>query len=1104
MKFTFLRQVLAIICLLLGTNLYAFVVDGVEYSTTSGTKTASVGGVTQSVVYIPSSVEYNGVVYTVTEINSWGDMSDKLVDVEIAAQVSTIPSFNGFTALESVVLPSSLTELSYNHFKGCTKLTSVEGFSELNLTTIESGLFEDCSSLESITLPENVTKISDNAFRNCVALKQVNLPEPLLSIESNAFYGCSALSGIVLPKNLNTVGYDAFYGCTSITELRIPSDLTDVSGLRGCTEVTVLTLGDVPYYTNVFYKLEELYIEESEDVLQLDRLQNMETLSYVKSERQLCNESFRQCRSLERVELGGEFTYFPGGIFSDCEKLSNVDINSDIDSICNSAFSGCTSLIDFTIPESVQKIGASAFSGCSGLTSITIPNGISEIENNVFSGCSGLTSIYGSDNIQKIGRYAFSGCESLTEVSLPNVTRIERGAFFNCRGVTSLELGANVSYIGDGAFYKNKNLVDFYYGNTLEEWLNIDIDCESYPEDTNPITYAENFYLKNDETLGDSHKLTDLVIPQGIDFIPAYSFYGYKGLTSLKTESTLTKIGEDAFGSCSNLATVNIDVVTIDEYAFMGAKIEDLVLGASLKQINYYAFNPYRTINNFTYKGTLRNWCSVDIAVGTYIPKSNFYIDGNLITDLEITADLYIKEIKPCTFAYSCGLTSVTLHYLVESVDNYAFYGCPNLTSLTATKGITRIGKYAFADCALKSVVLKEVEVQPAYVRTASTDETQTNYEIDDYAFANNTYLSEIILPDNVTYIGAYAFDGTAWYENLPEGMVYVGNVAYLYKGTMPENTNFAIKDGTTMISPSAFANVGNSLVGITLPESVETIGNYAFSYCSNLTDVDMTGVVTIGDGAFDGCSNLVDVDLSALTNLETIGNNAFSRTGVKTVVLPANLKTIGGFAFGDCSDITDFTIQDSPNTLEVEYSSNGEGLINCSSIENVYIGRNVSMKEKTLYYYGRPVVLQYRLFGYLYDLKNLSLGEYVSEIPKNWSLFDAIGSSTKSITSKSTTPPTVELSAYWYQEDYFGEYGSLKDCILYVPKGYESAYSSATFWENFMNISGKDIVSGTEVNIFNENLPVEYYNLNGVKVVNPKNGIFIKKQGNKTTKVVL
>ncbi len=104
--------------------------------------------------------------------------------------------------------------------------------------------FEDCCSLESITLPDSLTEIRDSAFASCTALSSITLPHSVTVIEDHAFYGCTALSSITLPDSITMIEDSTFYGCTSLTSITLSDSLTEIgrSAFESCTSLTSLTL----------------------------------------------------------------------------------------------------------------------------------------------------------------------------------------------------------------------------------------------------------------------------------------------------------------------------------------------------------------------------------------------------------------------------------------------------------------------------------------------------------------------------------------------------------------------------------------------------------------------------------------------------------------------------------------------------------------------------------------------------------------------------------------------------------------------------------------------------------------------------------------------
>lgn len=154
------------------------------------------------------------------------------------------------------------------------------------------------------------------------------------------------------------------------------------------------------------------------------------------------------------------------------------------------------------------------------------------------------------------------------------------------------------------------------------------------------------------------------------------------------------------------------------------------------------------------------------------------------------------------------------------------------------------------------------------------------------YKYSGCSSLSDITIPNSVSFVGSKAFDGTAWYNSLPDGLIYIGKVAYKYKGEMSANTHVTIKEGTIGIAGYAFSGKG-FLTSVTIPNSVESIGYQAFYGCKDLVYITLpSNLASIGNYAFYDCG-LTDV-YSKSENVPSASSSSFSKSGNIRLYVPS------------------------------------------------------------------------------------------------------------------------------------------------------------------------------------------------------------------------
>ena len=766
--------------------------------------------------------------------------------------------------------------------------------------------------------------------------------------------------------------------------------------------------------------------------------------------------AFYKCSSLTSVTIGESVTSIGNYAFYNCSSLISVTIPNSVTSIGNYAFYKCSSLTSVTIPNSVTTIGESAFKDCSGLTSLSIGNSVTNIGKEAFHRCTALESVVWNakhaadaytegesvypifysmrsqiksftfgDNVEYIPTYLCYGMEKLTSVTFPHgVTSIGKNAFYSCSGLTSITCkAANPPTIGyTNVFYGVSASIPIYVpcgcvetykaarvwssftnlqvilaeysigvnvNDTIMGTAKVDINnaCGAQISATPNVGY--HFVQWSD---GNTDAIRTLVLTQDTvltaEFAQSFSgqcgdslywelvdttlhitgngaMYNYtpdsvpwkvlvNSIKTLTVAEGVSSIGAETFDGCSSLTsvTINSDAIVGNDYTWMynlshifGSQVTEYIIGESVTSIGNYAFYNCSSLISVTIPNSVTS-------IGKYAFEGCSAIDS-IVWNAKNCADASASEDAPF-YAIRSQITSFTFGENVEHIPTYLCYGMEKLTSVTFPHGVTSIGKSAFYGC---------------------------------------SSLTSVTIPNSVTSIGEWAF---AWCESLTSINVNANNPNYCSQDGVLFN-----KDKTTLVQYP----IGNTRTEYTIPESVTSIGKYAFEGCSAIDSI-VWNAKNCADASASEDAPFYAIR-SQITSF-TFGENVehiptylcYGMEKLTSVTFPHGVTSIGKSAFYGCSSLTSVTIPNSVTSIG-EWAFSG-----CSSLTSVTIGNNVT-----------------------------SIGDWA---------FDCCKSLT-SITCEAATPPTIG-GTYTF-------YGVSTSIPVYVPCECVEAYKAASGWSDFTNI---------------------------------------------------
>ena len=308
---------------------------------------------------------------TVEILKYSGAESNVTVPDKIDNKVVKCVGYGAFAENENIVgvtIPAQVTDLQYGVFASCANLETVTFKAGSKLQKIAARAFENCSKLQSISLPDSVQTIEENGFAYCKNLGTVDLGNGLKEIDNYAFCD-SGVTRVRIPNSTTAVGASAFSGCDSLNEVTLGSGLKGIERgvFSNCSNLKQIEIPD-----NITYISDEAFMDAG----------------------------------LTSVEIPDSVTSIGFGAFYGCESLKKVVIGNNLAYIADNAFTSCA-LTEIMWGGKVEKIGTESFSNNKNLTTVSIPNSVTEIEYGAFNRCDNLSNVEIPDSVEAIGGFAF-------------------------------------------------------------------------------------------------------------------------------------------------------------------------------------------------------------------------------------------------------------------------------------------------------------------------------------------------------------------------------------------------------------------------------------------------------------------------------------------------------------------------------------------------------------------------------------------------------------------------------------------------------------------------------------------------------------------------
>ena len=633
------------------------------------------------------------------------------------------------------------------------------------------------------------------------------------------------------------------------------------------------------------------------------------------------------------------------------------------------SYKGEDGTIDIIIPEQVTYEGISytvtainnnAFRGLKATRSVKLPSTIKSIADEAFYDNYYMEEIEFNEGLETIGRHAFGYNWRLHTINLPTTLKTIGSIAFNSCGQYSSDdnqmiiIPANVTNIGSGAFQSCSKVTSvFCYATNLpntndgDPFNGTSDHATLYVPASSLSNYQQADYWKEFAAIQDFELLPCEA--------PTFIYSDYKLTMSSRTKGATIYYTRDNTDPTTESSRYDGPIPLMQNDTIRAIAVLE---GYDNSIVREFRKNDFQV-------PAIEATISEDHVVTLTCPDIPNDIEGFPETQIYYTVNrsswqwnsdnsewqLYEDPIQltEAGWVHVIAKRDGWIDSYQQNIDYWSDYAKEDLTFTIDNIKYTHDGSSFNNEVSVSGHTLEDENGSVDIVIPESVTNEGINYtvtSIRDWTFYNCSSLSSVTIPSSVTSIGDYSFRSC---NNLIDVKVVVTDYSEFCNNNILrslyypiqliddegyEITEYIIPNSVTTIGDYAFRNC-SGLTSVSIPKSVTVIGNSSFSGCSNVASVKMgKNVVSIGESAFSGCSNLTSITLPDV--LECISAGAFQSTGLTSISIPSNVKTIGNSAFSGCSSLASVSFEDGVTSI-------GSDAFSCCAFTSITIPNSVT-----------------------------------------------------------------------------------------------------------------------------------------------------------------